>query len=427
MPTVALKSALFDTMEGVLNVPALTWAYQDSFDTLVNGDPAGDPKVLQLSASLIRVSQAVWDYSASVPQKVTYELRLSGSGISPVSTIDALMDAINNGLANGSLSKLEILQGTTSIMVLTMDASGYHMTSGDIVVGLTGTLPLSFTQFADIADLFGQVANIDHLTRAERATLFTDLTAYSVTGLTLSDGGHLLFAVHVGATSASLTLNGLTLTATGHFPANLGQDIEVLWNMLGSGKPLDVTGFAGLDASKLTLTDAAGHVLGSVTDPLADTPNVTRVDGKIYDDVQVGSNGGDYMNGYFRDRVMLAGLDGRDALVGGLKADFLMGGSGDDNLTGKAGADKLDGGKGHDVMDGGTGADVFMFDLGDGSDRIVGFTAGEDVIQILAAAKLSDLTFTQGAQGVTVDYRTIHIFVEDVTIATLNHIENFQF
>ena len=37
MPTVTLKSALFDTMTGVLNPPALTWDYQDNFDVLVNG------------------------------------------------------------------------------------------------------------------------------------------------------------------------------------------------------------------------------------------------------------------------------------------------------------------------------------------------------------------------------------------------------
>ena len=428
MPTLVLKSAVFDAVEDLNTAPDMTWAHEDTFDTLVNGDPAGGLRVLQLSSSLIRVSQAVWDYSTEIPQKVIYEMRLSGSGIGPVSSLDALTDAINNGLARGALTKLEIVQAGSPILKLTMGAAGYLLTSGDITVGLEGRLPLSFTQFADIAGLFEQVANIDQLTRAERNALFDDLGAYSVGGLTLTEAGKTVFAVRVDATTASLTLHDLTLTATGTFPDNLGEDVGVLWNLLeASGDGWVIPGFGGLDLTALTVTHASGKVLDSIQDPLADTREVIRVDGRVYDVVRNGDNGDDRMSAYGREKSMMAGLGGDDALTGGSLNDFLMGGSGNDTLMGKGGADRLDGGTGRDVLSGGAGADVFIFDLGDGLDRIIGFTARQDVIQILDATRKSDLTFTDMGDDVRIDYRSIHILVEGIELAALDQSINFLF
>ena len=244
------------------------------------------------------------------------------------------------------------------------------------------------------------------------------------------DGGHTLFAVHVTATTASLTLNGLTLTATGSFPDNLGEDVEVLWGLLGSAsaaRAVSITGFAGLSITALSLTDAAGHLLASMADPLADTALVTKVDGKTYDYVNMGDNGDNFLSGFARDRLVLAGLDGRDEMVGGLKGDYLLGGTGNDSMLGGGGTDRLDGGLGRDVLKGGSGADVFHFDLGDGFDRITDFTARMDVIEILDAARKSDLTLTVIGDDVQIDYRTVHILVEGVTLQQIDQTINFHF
>ncbi|MBC7739791.1 MAG: hypothetical protein H7245_21860 [Candidatus Saccharibacteria bacterium] len=123
----------------------------------------------------------------------------------------------------------------------------------------------------------------------------------------------------------------------------------------------------------------------------------------------------------------MAGLGGSDTLDGGWKSDFLIGGSGDDTLYGDIGNDRLDGGTGRDLVWGDGGADVFHFDLGDGRDRIGDFKAGQDVIEILAAASLADLTFTQINGNVRVDFRSIHILVDDITVAQLDHAGNFHF
>ena len=49
------------------------------------------------------------------------------------------------------------------------------------------------------------------------------------------------------------------------------------------------------------------------------------------------------------------------------------------------------------------------------------------VAEILAAARKSDLTFTVLGADVLIDYRSIHILVEHVTLAQLDQVVNFQF
>jgi len=64
-----------------------------------------------------------------------------------------------------------------------------------------------------------------------------------------------------------------------------------------------------------------------------------------------------------------------DDITGAAGANWLIGAAGDDTLRGAGGDDRLAGG---------TGADVFVFDLGDGHDRITDFGA-DDLIMLTAA------------------------------------------
>jgi len=88
----------------------------------------------------------------------------------------------------------------------------------------------------------------------------------------------------------------------------------------------------------------------------------------------------------------LDGGSGGDHLYGGAGADTLNGEDGEDSLNGGAGDDTLLGGDGMDVLIGGGGSDILIGEGGmdlfhleqddDGTDTVLGFTLGEDKIQI---------------------------------------------
>jgi Ca2+-binding RTX toxin-like protein len=81
----------------------------------------------------------------------------------------------------------------------------------------------------------------------------------------------------------------------------------------------------------------------------------------------------------------------RNILVGNDGSDSLSGLGGNDVLRGGDGDDRLEGGNGNDNLTGGSGADTFVLAAPSNSsdpsdDRIFDFVAGEDVIEIDAAA-----------------------------------------
>ncbi len=430
MPILTADAAIFDAIEAAMNMPDVPLDHQLALDQMVSGDPVSDPVVLQLSASLIRVAQDLSVWNGSGWEVQTFEMRLSGSGIKPVRTLEQLFNAINNGLAQGTLSKLEIVTGGTAILALSMDAAGYHLTSGAQSVMLEGTLPLSFLQFSELGGLFMQAFEIGAMTRAERLALFDDLGSYGITGLVAANDGEELFALRINATEASIMVNGLTMAVTGTFPTNFGEDLALLWEVyrqLVSTGEIDFATLQGLALDAVTFTDAAGTVLASMAAPTEDTPLSVVMGGRSYDDLRIGGDGIDVMVQGGPEGTVMAGLAGADRIMGGTRGDYLMGGSGNDLLEGRGGADILHGGSGRDVLKGGAGADVFIFAPGDGTDRITDFKARTDVIAIEAANRKSDLTFTVEGDDVRITYQSMSILVEDITLTAINQVVNFDF
>ncbi|MBL4919353.1 S8 family serine peptidase [Szabonella alba] len=109
-------------------------------------------------------------------------------------------------------------------------------------------------------------------------------------------------------------------------------------------------------------------------------------EGDVYTGIEnlVGGSGHDTLNGDNGANV-LSGGDGDDFLfaVGG--NDLVYGGAGNDTLYGGAGDDRLEGGAGDDRLYGDAGADTFIFGPGHGQDRILGFSATQDRLELSSA------------------------------------------
>ncbi|MEG3895536.1 MULTISPECIES: calcium-binding protein [unclassified Microcoleus] len=103
------------------------------------------------------------------------------------------------------------------------------------------------------------------------------------------------------------------------------------------------------------------------------------------DDIIVGNGGND----------TLSGNRGNDIISGGAGNDQLFGGKGDDNLNGGDGDDTLVGAAGADFLIGGAGRDLFVLGIGAGTDTIIDFQQGEDLIGLTKGLSFNQLRFTE--------------------------------
>lgn len=150
-----------------------------------------------------------------------------------------------------------------------------------------------------------------------------------------------------------------------------------------AGKDI-IDGKGGLDFLDLTkeatafkVDLAAGVAQGSATNVDA-VRNIENVIGSAHADVLFGDAGGNKLRGLAGDDI----IDGR----GG--NDTLAGGDGNDTINGGDGDDLIFGGMGKDLLFGGAGRDIFAYEMiGEGGDRIVDFTVGQDRLDLVVLNK----------------------------------------
>lgn len=145
------------------------------------------------------------------------------------------------------------------------------------------------------------------------------------------------------------------------------------------------------------------------------------------DDTVNGGAGDDWISAGRGDDTVRGG-PGDDEIYAGRGDDRLIGGPGDDVLWGRKGRDEIDGGEGNDVIVAGSGADsvragpgddivtlgfgadIFIFRVGDGTDKITDFHPGRDMLLLdpglLGPVSLSDLIAgaRMGPSGLTLDF-----------------------
>ena len=126
------------------------------------------------------------------------------------------------------------------------------------------------------------------------------------------------------------------------------------------------------------------------------------VAGGLGDDQLWGDAGDDVLRGDYASRAsggpvggddIIFGGDGDDRIGGKGGDDYLVGDAGDDRIWGDDGDDLLWGGLGDDTLvgddfSGGFGKDVFVLAVGEGTDRIIDFQVGVDLLGLA-----HDLTF----------------------------------
>lgn len=130
------------------------------------------------------------------------------------------------------------------------------------------------------------------------------------------------------------------------------------------------------------------------------------LDGGSGEDLLLGGGGEDDAHGgEGKDKVIGGGGDddvsgggGGDKVRGGGGNDYVLGGAGNDKVKGGVGEDIIDGGLGQDQLTGAADADVYLFETGDGDDRIKGFEDGLDKIYIVGV-DFDDVTIKANKAG----------------------------
>jgi Ca2+-binding RTX toxin-like protein len=246
----------------------------------------------------------------------------------------------------------------------------------------------------------------------------------------------------VGGKTMSVNLSdieGLTLTGNDRDNRFNGGDFENL--IRGGAGDDEITG--GNADDRLFGEDDRDVVSGRAGDDLLDGgAGADFLDGGLGNDTLLGGTGTDRLWGYDGNDQLdggagtdfLFGGDGDDILNGGTEQDRLYGDAGEDRLNGGEGRDRIDGGTGADDLTGGGGADLFIFDKGDGTDRILDFALGSDQIHLRRTGfSETDMILTQQTGYVEITFAgdtstdgTV-IQVMNVTLAELENEANFIF
>ena len=153
--------------------------------------------------------------------------------------------------------------------------------------------------------------------------------------------------------------------------------------------------------------------------------------GNSGDDLILGNKGRDFLVGNRGEDTLRGGNDA-DVLVGGKNDDLLYGDNANDTIYGSNGNDTLVGGRGADVLEGGAGNDVFIFDDGEGNDRIRGFEAnnGSEKIDFSNLSTLNNLSQVMNAavqSGANVNIKVNAYDAITLENVWLNQLDNSDF
>ncbi|ARE41524.1 Alkaline phosphatase [Rhodovulum sp. P5] len=365
MVAVTLTTDLFRTVyemaESFANGEAgytISLDYETELDEFLGYSDTNDPTVNSLSSTRLDLTYGDFDVVAT------------GTGIGPVSTLEALFEAIDTGVATGEIDTVTIdKDGTGEILAFSLLSSGYTLTSGDVTLTISGSLPQSFSDIFDFAVILDDIQDMAVLSTSRMAEIVATLAAYDIPAIEVTDDGNTIFGFSVTTSAVELNLFDHLLTLNGTFPSDLGELVDLMNEIeaLG-GAPIDLTDYSNFGLDSLVFTDRNDDELQILTGPVTDeaSQEFTSItfDGESYSpDFDIVFEVDDTP----ADGVVLGANDWADMIFGTFASgagvgDMIDGFGGNDRIFAFDGDDIIEGGEGADTMTGGDGRDTFMAD-----------------------------------------------------------------
>lgn len=249
----------------------------------------------------------------------SFDLIVTGSGISPVSTLDALEQAVMDGLASGSLDKISISTNGFEFLRLDISPTGYTLTSDAQVLEVVGNLPDSLEQ---IGGFVTAVADFDAALDAQTQQgalddFLTELNKYDFEQLVLRDAGVDLFRIDASENLLAIYVQDHVITISGNFSDVIDGTVDP-----------DLDQSAGLVINSFVVTNPAGEEIASIRD-IGDLDDFVmafeQLVFSVSNDMQ-GTDGDDFLIGTPEDDLIITG----DATPNG---DFVVGSTGDDTIV----------------------------------------------------------------------------------------------
>ncbi|SPF78204.1 calcium-binding protein [Pseudoprimorskyibacter insulae] len=348
MSTVTLNNRLFTEMATDLN----NFSLYNQLDYQTQLDQAG-----QLLDTLDMSSPTAISSTGITWQNGALVLSLTGLNLTPVATAQEFLEAIDNGIATGTISSLSMTLNGTEILNANLGITGLSIDSGNQNLSFNGTLPTSLEQLFDLIGMLFAVNDYYLMDQSSLSDLINGLSAYGLSSIILSELGEHLVSLEIGnGNFLQLFMDGYTLTAEGEFSSNLGTMLDLINQVEKAG--YDASAVSGIDLTGFTLTNASGISLLDVDgSPLE--PGLASLTGTATD-------GDDLI--YVEDFAAIISLFDPDPGAPAMQANLSAGAGNDDvYLTGEdvywSTFDFTnDGGLIEAVIDGGAGYDFFGFE-----------------------------------------------------------------
>lgn len=243
----ATRLAAFSALEGAFSLDDVSLQYEEPISAALGF--SGIPSLDTLSPTLIEIGLG----SAA--------LRLEGSGLGPVTSEAALLAAFEANTATGTLTRVSLTEGATTLATLDIGTTELTLTSGTSILSVTGQFTQSIPDFISLIGGLGTLLDFDSdsLGTAVLADLTNGLTNIGLSGLSFSHDGVLRLTASLTESALTLTAQGYTLSLTGQFPTDL-QDLGSLLEEIAQ-----TSAGSHLEDARLTLIDGSDtHSDGSV-------------------------------------------------------------------------------------------------------------------------------------------------------------------